>query len=88
MATLHTAPMPLDAFGGGLIYSEEEVASANALFNPDLGWLRFVERVTRPDGFGHASGGGFSANAFVQIYADHREKYQQAKPDWIRVRRS
>ena len=51
-----------------------------ALFNPDLGWLRFVERVTRPDGFGHASGsGGFSAKAFVQIYADHREKYRQGQ---------
>jgi len=88
MATLHTSPMPKDAFGGGLVYSDEDVASANALFNPDLGWLRFVQRVTRPDGFGHASGGGFSAKAFVQIYADHREKYQQAKAGWIRVRRS
>jgi uncharacterized membrane protein required for colicin V production len=88
MATLHTSPMPKDAFGGSLIYSDEDVASANALFNPDLGWLRFVQRVTQPDAFGHAGGGGFSAKAFVQIYADHREKYQQAKPDWIRVRRS
>jgi len=88
MATLHTSPMPKDAFGGSLVYSNEDVASANALFNPDLGWLRFVERVTKPDGFGHASGGGFSAKAFVQIYADHREKYGTAKPGWIRVRRS
>jgi uncharacterized membrane protein required for colicin V production len=88
MATLHTAPMPKDAFGGGLIYTQDEVTSNSALFNPDLGWLRFVQRVTKPDSFGHAKGGGFSAWAFVQIYADHREKYQTAKPDWIRVRRS
>jgi uncharacterized membrane protein required for colicin V production len=89
MATLHTSPMPKDAFGGSLVYSDDDVESSSALFNPDLGWLRFVERVTRPDGFGHSSGaGGFSAKAFVQIYADHRDKYQQAKPAWIAVRRS
>src|SRR5262249_13388921 len=88
MATLHTTPMPKDAFGGSLIYSKGEGAPANARFNPDLGWLRFVERVTKPEAFGHASGGSFSANAFVQIYADHREKYGNAKPGWIVVRRS
>lgn len=89
MATLHTSPMPKDAFGGALVRPAADVDSASALTNPDLGWLRFVERVTQPDAFGHSSGAGaFSAKAFVQIYADHREKYQQAKPPWIRVRRS
>lgn len=88
MATLHTSPMPKDAFGGGLLHSDDDVASATAFMNPDLGWLRFVERVTKPDAFGHASGGAFSAKAFVQIYADHREKYGTAKPGWIRVKRS
>jgi hypothetical protein len=86
-ATLHTAPMPKDAFGGKLIHSKSEVASKMALTAPDLGWLRFVERVTRPDAFGHAGAKGFSADAFVYIYADHREKYGTANPPWIRVRR-
>lgn len=88
MATLHTSPMPKEAFGGSLVYTDSEVESNNALFNPDLGWLRFVQRVTKPDAFGHSSGGGFSAKAFVQIYADHREKYEKANASWIRVRRS
>jgi len=92
MATLHTSPMPKDAFSSGLIYSDNEVESNGveskwALFNPDLGWLRFVERVTPVDSFGAREGGGFSAKAFVRIYADHREKYDRAKPPWIRVRR-
>lgn len=88
MATLHTSPMPKDAFGGRLIYTPAEVQSSNALFNPDLGWLRFVERVTKSEAFGHSGGNGFSAEAFVQIYADHREKFGKANAPWIRVRRS
>jgi uncharacterized membrane protein required for colicin V production len=87
MATLHTAPMPKDAFSGRLIYSDNEVESKLAIWAPDLGWLRFVQRVTRSDAFGHAGGGGFSAKAFVQIYADHRERYGKASPKWIVVRR-
>ncbi len=87
MATLHTAPMGKNAFGGGLVYSKDEVESKSSLFAPDLGWLRFVDRVTRPDAFGHAGRDVFSPWGFVSIYADHREKYDQAKPPWIRVRR-
>jgi uncharacterized membrane protein required for colicin V production len=88
MATLHTSPMPKDAFGGALVYSDDDVESASSLFSPDLGWLRFVERVTRPDGFGHSNGNGaFSAKAFVKIYGEHRKQYQEAKPAWIVVRR-
>jgi uncharacterized membrane protein required for colicin V production len=87
LASLHTSPMPKDAFGGSLIYSAAEVESKSALFNPDLGWLRFVERVTKSDAFGHSGGSGFSAKAFVQIYADHREKFQKANASWIKVRR-
>jgi uncharacterized membrane protein required for colicin V production len=87
MATLHTAPMPKEAFSGKLIHDASEVDTAFALTAPDLGWLRFVERVTRSDAFGHAAGGGFSARAFVQIYADHREKFGKANAPWIVVRR-
>ena len=88
MATLHTAPMPKDAFSGSLIYSEAEVASKPSLSAPDLAWLRFIDRVTRPDAFGHAGRDVFSPWDFVSTYADHREKYGMANAPWIRVRRS
>jgi hypothetical protein len=88
MATLHTAPMGKNAFGGGLVHSKAEVESKSSFLAPDLGWLRFVDRVTRPDAFGHAGRDVFSPWGFVSIYADHREKFDQAKPPWIRVRRS
>jgi uncharacterized membrane protein required for colicin V production len=87
LASLHTSPMPKSAFGGSLIYSASDVDSTSGLFNPDLGWLRFVEHVTKADAFGHSGGSGFSAKAFVQIYADHREKFEKANASWIRVRR-
>lgn len=87
MATLHTSPMPKDAFGGALVYSDADVESNSALFSPDLGWLRFVERVTQPDGFGRSNGAGkFSAAAFVKIYAKHREGFGNG--GGIKVRRS
>jgi hypothetical protein len=85
MATLHTAPMPKDAFSGKLIH--DDVDSASVLTSPDIGWLRFVQTVTKPDSFGRGSG-GFSANAFVKIYADHRAAFGKAAPKWIVVRRS
>jgi hypothetical protein len=88
LASLHTSPMPKAAFGGSLVYSNSDVDSKSGLFNPDLGWLRFVEHVTKSDAFGHSGGSGFSAKAFVQIHADHREKFEKANAPWIRVRRS
>jgi hypothetical protein len=88
LASLHTSPMPKEAFGGSLVYSNSDVDSKSGLLKPDLAWLRFVERVTKSDAFGHSGGSGFSAKAFVQIYADHREKFQNANAPWIRVRRS
>jgi hypothetical protein len=87
LASLHTSPMPKAAFGGSLIYSNSDVDTKSGLFSPDLGWLRFVEHVTKSDAFGHSGGSGFSAKAFVQIYADHREKFEKASASWIRVRR-
>jgi uncharacterized membrane protein required for colicin V production len=87
LASLHASPMPKNAFGGSLVYSNADVDSASGLFKPDLGWLRFVEHVTKSDAFGHSGGNGFSAKAFVQIYADHREKFEKANASWIRVRR-
>jgi len=87
MATLHTAPMPKEAFSGGLVHSESEVASQSGLTAPDLGWLRFVERITGPDAFGKSGQKGFKAWAFVKIYADHREEFGKAKAPWILVRR-
>ena len=88
MATLHTSPMPPDAFSGKLQHSESDVASASVLTAPDLGWLRFVERVTTADAFGSAGTTPFKATAFVKIYTDHRTKFSKANAKWLRVPRS
>lgn len=76
MATLHTSPMPKDAFGGKLIHTESEVETASALTSPDLGWLRFVERASAPTAFGSSDTTQFRAWRFVQIYEDHRTKLE------------
>jgi hypothetical protein len=84
-ATLHTAPMPKDAFGGKLVHSQSEVASKSALTAPDLAWLRFVQRVSTAESLGLSGTDRFSAAAFVQIYQDHREKFE--KEGAVKVRR-
>jgi hypothetical protein len=75
-ATLHTAPMPKDAFGGKLVYSD--VDSASFITSPDAKWLRFVEAMSKDSAFGSGSTDGFSAKAFVKIYTDRREKFDKA----------
>jgi uncharacterized membrane protein required for colicin V production len=75
LATLHTSPMPKDAFSGKLVY---DVASASILTQPDVAWLRFVETMSKEDGLGVASTDKFTAKAFVAIYADHRDKFDKA----------
>jgi hypothetical protein len=84
MATLHTSPMPKDAFGGKLV-SPADVASASRFTSPDAAWLRFVEAMSAPAALGSARTERFSANGFVKIYQDHREKF--GKADGIKVRR-
>jgi uncharacterized membrane protein required for colicin V production len=76
IATLHTSPMPKDAFGGGLIYSD--VDSASIIMSPDIAWLRFVERVNPAIALGSGSTDKFSAKGFVKIYTDRREKFDKA----------
>lgn len=76
MATLHTSPMPKDAFGGKLVHSESEVATASGLTAPDLAWLRFVQRVSPAEALGHSNESAFSAKAFVKIYGDHRAAFE------------
>jgi hypothetical protein len=75
MATLHTVPMSLDAFGGQLVHADSEVESKSGLTAPDLAWLRFVQSMSSGDSFGSGSRNAFSAKAFVKIYADHRTKF-------------
>jgi len=87
LASLHTSPMPKEAFGGSLVYSESDVASNSGVMKPDLAWLRFVEAMSAPEALG-ISGRKFTAGGFVKIYADHREKFGKANAPWIRVRRS
>ena len=75
LATLHTSPMPKDAFGGKLVH---DVTTASMLTSPDAAWLQFVEAMSQPAALGSASTDGFSAKAFVKIYGDRREKFQKA----------
>jgi Colicin V production protein len=75
-ATLHTAPMPKDAFSGKLVQSDVE--SASALTSPDAAWLRFVELVSLPQALGSNTTDHFTASGFVKIYQDHRGKFEKA----------
>lgn len=84
-ATLHTSPMPRDAFSGKLVHSQSEVATKSGLMAPDLGWLRFVQRVSAVKSLGSSGTDQFSAAAFVKIYEDHRTKFEKAGS--VKVRR-
>lgn len=84
MATLHTAPMGKDAFGGGLV-KPADVESASAFTSPDASWLRFVQKMTSPVALGGSSAGQFKAEAWVKIYQEHRSQFEKA--EGIRVRR-
>jgi hypothetical protein len=78
IASLHLSPMPRDAFGGGLIHNEADVENASVfsgLTAPDIGWLKFVERVSQPSALG---GSPFSAKVFVKFYAERRAKLEKA----------
>jgi len=86
MATLHTSPMPRDAFGGGLV-AQADVKSAFVLTAPDAGWLRFVDRVAGRDALGPSDKKVFGAEGFVRIYGDHREQFSKSKAKWLRVPR-
>jgi hypothetical protein len=76
LATLHTAPLPKDIFGDWL--NHPVVASASAITTPDAAWLQFVEKMSQVSALGSLNTEKFSANAFVSIYADHRDKFDKA----------
>src|SRR4051812_44512595 len=44
MATLHTAPMGKDAFGGALVHG----ADTSVFSAPEVAWLQFVESMSQP----------------------------------------
>lgn len=77
LATFHTSPMPKDAFSGKLV-SGNEVESASFISSPDAAWLRFVEVMSKRIALGTGPPNEFSAKAFVKVYADHRDKFDQA----------
>ena len=77
LATLHTSPMPKNAFGGRLVYTDADTASA--ITSPDAAWLRFIERVNPATALGSGSTDKFSAKGFVKIYTDRREKFDKAE---------
>lgn len=81
-ATLHTSPMPADAFGGNLLLTDEEKDTESlsgwALTRPDVAWLKFVETASAPSAFGSSGTSKFNAFSFVKIYEDHRTKFSKA----------
>jgi uncharacterized membrane protein required for colicin V production len=77
LATLHTSPMPKNAFGGRLVYTDADTASS--ITSPDAAWLRFIERVNPATALGAGSTDKFSAKGFVKIYTDRREKFDKAE---------
>lgn len=86
MASLHTSPMPRDAFGGRLV-TAADVDSAFSFTAPDAHWLRFVESVSGPSALGSSSQAAFSARGFVDIYGNHREAFSESDASWLRVPR-
>ena len=76
LATLHTAPMPKDAFSGKLVHAD--VTTASALWSPDAAWLRFVEKMSRPTALGSASTTRFGAKGFVEIYEKRRSAFEKS----------
>jgi len=75
LATLHTSPMPKDAFSGKLVY---DIGSASFITQPDAQWLKFFEAMSQPSMLGSSTTDQFSAKAFVKIYTDRREKFDKA----------
>jgi len=79
LATLHTSPMPKDAFSGKL--TPNNFSTGASLFSPDSAWLRFVETMSspsQPPALGSTGTERFRASAFITIYADHRDKFDKA----------
>lgn len=76
MATLHTSPMPKDAFGGNLV-SDSNVETAFFVTSPDAAWIRFVAAMSDPNVYGAAGTDRFSTK-FVKIYSERREKFEKA----------
>jgi uncharacterized membrane protein required for colicin V production len=77
LATLHTSPMPKNAFSGKLVYTDADTSSF--ITQPDAAWLRFVERVNPAAALGSDSTDKFSAKGFVKIYTDRREKFDKSE---------
>ena len=81
-ASLHATPLPKDGLGGGMDYPPGDLSSAGILAL-DIGWLRVVEAASAA---GLTGGTEFSAEDFVAIYGDHRERYEATES--MKVRRN
>jgi uncharacterized membrane protein required for colicin V production len=82
LATLHTAPMPKNGFGGKLVTSSE-VDSASFITAPDAAWIRFFVNMTGKTSFGFTDTNKSdwqkrAAAAWVQEYSTHREEFDKA----------
>jgi uncharacterized membrane protein required for colicin V production len=77
LATLHTSPMPKDAFGGNLA-SDSTVDSASLITSPDAAWIRFVAAMSKPNAYGSEGRTDLFSTKFVKIYSERREKFEKA----------
>lgn len=78
-ATLHTAPLADDAMDGALQHTKAEVeGDKSSLTSPDLFWLRLVQQLGVPSGFGREGAITFDAASFVKIYGEHRKALKNA----------
>ena len=62
-ATLHAAPLGVQAMGGALVYDGER--SSNVITNPDMTWLWIAQNALHEDNMGKH--GGFDATDYVRV---------------------
>ena len=85
MATLHTAPLSRDMFGGSYAMGdsreavEKEITQSSGFTRPDLMWLGLVESILSPDALGSA---GFSPSIYIHSYAEHRGVFEETD-SWL-----
>jgi hypothetical protein len=73
VATLHTAPMPKDAFNGALVYNATDVSP---ITKPDYAWIVFFEYMSKPQSFGSGTTNEFRRQKFIGDYGARRAKFE------------
>lgn len=79
-ATLHTSPMPHDAFGGGLMVDNSTVQTTSSITSPLFFWLRLAEGCGSEDTLGVAdsSYSPLTTEDFVVNFKIRRYQFEKA----------